>query len=299
MTEETEDKKDPTAEEHLEDLLDETEEVGDEIAAAGQELNEQGTFVADHARTFKAVIKDVPAIELGPTYEYLVDGLTMNLVNLHQVKDGLESLPVYATTGTSSASAIYTSDAVVDVITFRVDHPIAGFSEAVSDFEEVIDRTASMESVIALMENLGLDESHKEDEVPALELYKTSIDALNKPVTDDLDPVITSYIPMREAIETTLDHLLHKASGAKVEPREGKNTDWRKLYAVSMNLKHFEIPDNQVQGWANEWMALKKVLSEGKGDAITRDEWRRVIRKATLFLIGFLTAINPTNLKSD
>ena len=79
---------------------------------------------------------------------------------------------------------------------------------------------------------------------------------------------------------------------------DGENKDWRKVIAISDQLIKDDLPKNQPQAWASEWVDLKNhKLSPVKTKAINREEWFKRIYISTVFIIGFLSGLDPQKLK--
>jgi hypothetical protein len=157
----------------------------------------------------------------------------------------------------------------------------------------VFQRSSEKEAAIELLRSFRLDEPFR-GRRSAVEQFETAYDAINRPVTGSTDPAQTSLIPMREAIETALDHLLHmRPIRTNIGNVQGQNKDWRKIVAIAIQLKKDEIPESIFQSWARDWSNLKsQLLSPAKTERIDRAEWGRRISKATRFVIAFLSGLD-------
>jgi hypothetical protein len=165
-------------------------------------------------------------------------------------------------------------------------------AKALENFNQVSERAANAEEVIHLMLSLGLDVAPPGRKSP-LEQFKTAHSAFTAPVADS-NPIVTSLIPMREAIRASIDMLL------KRRPKQEKTrNEWTKIVSIGKQLKRTGLHDSIVNSWAFQWTtALKTYLSPAKEEDISRDDWRNHLVRSTLFLKGFLGGIDPLKLKS-
>ena len=127
-----------------------------------------------------------------------------------------------------------------------------------------------------------------------MSLFITAHQAFKAPVTSD-NPIITSLIPIREAIEHSIERLLKK----RLYQEEAKS--WAsKIRSIGKQLRYDSIPLETVESWAQQWTEmLDKQLSPAKDQDISRDEWRFRLQSATLFLKAVLSGIDPKKAKRE
>ena len=279
----------------LEDIVEEAEEVSEELSRQHREAAEETQQSADLARSTKRVLFLIDPVTLGPWYEEMYAGWEFHLDNLNSAKAAMDSYPWLVMGSSASGTAILSSDTSSYIRTMLVAVPPV-LEQALEDQEEVIERAAKKEKAFKLMEQLGLDESHVRGLLNPLEQFKTAHDALSKPVSGEDRVATTSLIPMREAINSALDNLLHHASGATLTSADGPNKPYRKVAVIARELGRDEIHETQRQKWAQDWDRLLAELSDGKKEIIERDELRRIVNKSTLFIISLLSGLDSDKL---
>lgn len=279
----------------LEEIVDEAEEVSEELSKLHREAAEDTQQSADLARSTKQVLVLVDYETLGPWYEENYSGWVSHLDNLNRAKANMDNYPWLMMGTSGSGTMILSSDTDSYIRTSHVTVPLE-LDQALRDQEEVIERAAKKEKAFELMEKFGLDETHIEGQLSPREQFETAYDALSRPVSGEDRIATTSLIPMRGAIDSALDNLLHQTSGATLTATDGPNKPYRKVAVISRELALDEVEESQRQKWAQDWVRLLDELSGGKKEAIERDELRRLVNKATLFVIGFLSGLDPNKL---
>jgi hypothetical protein len=152
--------------------------------------------------------------------------------------------------------------------------------------QEVVGGLADEQEVLSLMKELGLNRAMKGQKSPT-SLFITAHRAFRAPISQD-NPVITSLIPIREAIRLVIDHLLKKRPN-----QEETKTERVKILSIAAHLKWNTIPQETVESWVQQWIDLGDLLSPAKEKDISREDWHFRLRQATLFLRGFLGGLDP------
>jgi hypothetical protein len=154
----------------------------------------------------------------------------------------------------------------------------------------VIDQSIKRDELLALMRQFGLAKAYPGKKSP-IELFEIAWASYERPVLAS-SPVSTSLIPMREAIESTLQELLRRRP---VE--EAAKNQRSKILSIGRQLAHAGITEEDTQTWANNWERLVDELSDAKQGNYSRDEWRDVLRRAILFLQELLQGIDPAKFR--
>lgn len=195
-----------------------------------------------------------------------------------------------AVSGTASLTSVTISGILSrDIIPFSAD---PSFRDAWVHFTEVTNRPTLKDEVINLIRTFHLDIAPPAKKSP-LELFQIAHRAFEFPVSQS-NPVITSLLPMREAVESALDELL------RLRPRQevtGSSYS-KKILSIGTQLKKGIISDVVVQEWTDQWHDISdKDLSASKRYQMTREEWSRKLNRATQFLFSFLIGIDPSKLR--
>jgi hypothetical protein len=162
------------------------------------------------------------------------------------------------------------------------------FHAAWIHYIDVANRPTLKADVINLIQTFHLDIAPTGKKSP-LELFRTAHQAFESPISKD-NPVITSLVPMREAVESALDELL------KLRPQQEStgSSHSKKILSIGAQLKKDFISDVVVQEWADQWHDISdKDLSASKRYHMTREEWSRKLIRATQFFHSFLTGLDP------
>lgn len=290
--------------EEFKEILEEGQKLGKDLTEQGRSLTQDGQTLFDLASSLKNIVEIVPTGITIPKIEDAIEDWRNYVTRARDVRDRFESygqqyLPSSSGTATISSSDFIddVTDAVAPYLPTEI-HPQLFI--AVQSYQDVLGRSADKKKVLHLMSNLRLNESYH-DRISAAQQFETAYDALNRPVSGKHDPANTSLIPMREAIETTLDHLGYlRLQRTNLENADGESKDWRKVITVASQLRKEGITDSEIQSLARDWVNLKKEdLSPAKTESISREEWAKRINKATVFLAGFLSALDPAKLRRD
>jgi hypothetical protein len=284
----TNETKDPK--EKLDQLLAAAEEKGRRVARVGRKVTEEGQRLADVAGATRKVIKYakyIPDLENSIAYWEAVNQNADSL--LARMNPDL-IVPLVSSTSTatiSSTTIIRGPEVYLDVE--EASRP--ALTDAIADLSNVISKASTQDEVASLMRSLGLHTSAP-GRKSALQQFHTAHESFTNP-NGDSKPVITSLIPMREAIRLTIDELLRRRPKQERTPRW-----WDKIMSIGNQLSYPSISLEQIKSWASICMTeLDVSLSPAKDQAITREEWSRRLTTATLFLKSFLSGIDPAKIR--
>lgn len=200
----------------------------------------------------------------------------------------------YSSTDTVSGTVSLTSATTSGILSTRLvpykNDP--AFCVAWQHYAEVSNRPTVKAEVITFLRSFGLDNS-----VPgknsALDLFQTAHRAYENPISQS-NPVITSLIPMREAVEAAIEELL------RYRPRqEPTGSSYRsKIKSIGSQLCKDLISDVVIQEWADQWHDISdKDLSASKRYRMTREEWSRRLNRATLLFHSILSGLDPVKFR--
>jgi len=192
--------------------------------------------------------------------------------------------------GTATLTSVTTSGSISRDFASYANDP--DFEHSWGHFIEVTSRPEKKLEVIHLMKEFHLDIPPAGSKSP-LELFQTAHQAFESPVSKS-NPISTSLVPMREAIEASLDELL------RLRPIQQANGhgNRKKIAAICAQLMKVSVSDLVVQEWGDQWHDINdKDLSSSKRQNITREEWSRRLNRATLFLYSFLTGLDSSKLR--
>jgi hypothetical protein len=292
----------PTEPASLEDVVGEAEQLSEEIARDARTVEEEAQQSADLAKSTRTVISHIEdPTEFGAWYEEMYEGWSDHRDNLRRFRLAMGELPWGLMSASTSGTAVLSSDSSASIRSFIIEAPknfVApeGLTIALDDYDEVISRSANRDKVIGLMKQFDLDKPHKEGEVSPMDQFQAAYDALNRPVSGEIPRANTALIPMREAIDSSLDSLLHRTSGARLDKADGPNKPYRKVMAIAKALSLDEIDEPQFRNWAQIWHDLLDELSGAKKEMIGREELRRLVNKSTLFLSSLLGGLDSDKL---
>ena len=286
-------------------ILNDAEEVGSEVAAEGRKFTEEGQRASDLARKTKAVLDAYPNDRPFPNIEDGIEDWSKYRRESRKMRDQLDAISFTGTVTSASTAAVFSSDSF-EGIRFLTETPSNEYSPlvfAIEDYHRYVGTQADQQRLFSKMSEFRLDVSMP-GRRSALDQIRTAFDAMRRTVQDSgtIDtPANTSLIPMREGIETALDHLLElRPNRTNINRALGPNQPWRKVVAVAEQLKKVEIDEAQVSAWARDWVNLKnKDLSPAKNDVPGRDEWIRRINRATVYFEGLLDGLDPMKIVRD
>lgn len=200
----------------------------------------------------------------------------------------------FPSTDAASGTVSLTSTTTIGIFTPKLV-PFSGdptFTDAWSHYIEVTSRPTLKDEVIVLIRAFQLDIAPPSKK-STLELFETAHRAYEIPVSKR-NPVITSLIPMREAVESAIDELLRR----RPQQAPSGSSYSKKILSIGNQLKKEIIADVVVQEWADQWHDISdKDLSASKRHQMTRAEWSHKLNRATQFLHSFLTGLDSTKLR--
>jgi len=168
-----------------------------------------------------------------------------------------------------------------------------GFLSAFSYFEDVVHNESYLfENIINKLKIFGLDKASGKRQSP-LALFMIAISTYNSPAVPD-SPAITSLIPLRESISSSIEFLL------KSRPRQEKtgHSDREKIISIGNQLKKGMTSPNMVFQWADQWHKINdEDLSDSKQSILSRYEWTERLFRAAHFYNSFLTGLDPSKLR--
>jgi hypothetical protein len=146
------------------------------------------------------------------------------------------------------------------------------------------------EIVIDLMKKFGL-ETGASGKKSAIQQFEAAWACYETPATPG-EPVNTSLIPMREAIQTIIDALLN----SRPSQEEAKNRH-DKIISIGNQLAQEGIAKTTIGDWALKWGELADKLSGSKQAEMTRTEWQHLLLQATLFIKELLLGLDVSKLR--
>jgi hypothetical protein len=278
-------------EEELGGLIDETTENARKIIGKTAKIHKWAQQVVDLGDTGRRVVKfpfsnDMnwnPAIN---SWQRANEQTNAILQNLDEMNVGTLS-----STG-SGLSAVMTT--LTDPSNLDPSLPPQFRTEVLSaqeNLSKVIDDSIDQEDIITTMRQFGLDKAHP-GEKSAIEQFETAWVAFEKPVAQT-NPVSTSLIPMRETIESMIKELI------RLRPNQERAKSQKdKISSIGRQLAKNGIQQTDIQSWADQWDQLANELSGAKQKDYSREEWRNLLRRATLFLQEVLQGLDPAKLRS-
>ena len=207
------------------------------------------------------------------------------------VKSSLDE--VFPTTDSVSGSASITTATISGVFSGDINSisPEPSFHAALSHFNQVITRPTLRDEVISLLRIFHLDVASPGKKSP-LELFQTAHLAFDTPISQS-NPVITSLVPMREAVESVIDELIRRRPYQEATGASHR----KKIQSIAAQLKKDATSEVVVQEWVDQWHDISdKDLSASKRNQMTREDWSRKLNRATLFLHSFLIGLDPSKL---
>lgn len=139
----------------------------------------------------------------------------------------------YSSSDTAAGTISTTASTISTFISKRIilDGEEISFENGSYDFNKIVNRPEIKANVTKLMRIFHLDISHPGKKSP-LENFQIAYHAFENPVADN-SPAITSLIPMREAINSTINELLHSRPKQEMTGISDKN----KISSIGKQLK--------------------------------------------------------------
>ena len=252
------------------------------------EQNLQSTF--DRGRVTKPMVDFLDQKEVSNQFQYWNE-VNNQLGSITPISGSLFSTTDYmaGTASTSSASVIgFVSQ------NHQTLSEINGFSDIWEDYNNVVTGTDVIGKIRDILCDFHLDNGPS-GELSPLELFNTAIDAYNSPVSDN-NPAITSLIPLRESISSTIKTLL------KFRPKQEKtgSSDRNKIISIGEQLKKDFTSSDMVDKWAEEWHKINdEYLSDSKESSLSRPEWTARLFRAASFYYGFLSGLDHSKFRKN
>ena len=167
---------------------------------------------------------------------------------------------------------------------------------AQNELRIIIANPQHKEEVVNLINNLNLNIGAS-GRKSALQQFEAAWAAYEMPVTSDL-PINTSLIPIREAVNTTINELLFRRP--KQEPTKNEQS---KIISIGNQLAQEGISKSTIESWALKWgkpqEGLLDKLSGAKNNDLPRTEWQNLLLQATQFLKELLLGLDPSKFRKD
>ena len=276
----------------LDKLMSEVGGKAQRIVGLASNTKASAQYTVDLVNASRSVIKYASPNDASIDWEAAVDAWKRTNDKADLMLGQLTAMSISGYNSTSSGSAYamtqFTAPQVIILNTpplLRNDAHVA-----IQILNDVIDQSASKEKAIQLMREFGLMRVPTSEKSP-IELFETAWAAYEQPVTQS-SPISTSLIPMRECINQAIKELLRR----RPNQEETKN-QYVKIISIGKQIARDGIVDADVQAWASHWEALLDELSGSKHGDYSRDQWRNLLRRATLFLIEFLQGLDSAKLK--
>jgi hypothetical protein len=276
-------------EEDFDRLLQNIEQQGKVLALRGREITASGQFLVDITQALRTVSEPVRSNK----FETLLPGLTR--LN-HQADEAISNIKhvqpisINSTGGTILYDAYEAYRFTENTIAIEANMPSNDFTARFSLLDHVVGKYADEDEVKILIKAFRLD-TPPSGKKSVLHLFESALEAYKSPVTQN-NPVITSLIPMREAIELAVAELLKKRPH-----QEPAKNDYEKILSIGKQLQKDDIDIETIQAWANQWKELKDKLSAAKNQEMDRSEWGRILNLATIFLKSFFLGLEPEKIK--
>jgi len=279
----------------LERLIRESGEKAIKITQLTGNIAQWGHEVSDLANASNKVIQYPPPP--GFNRENAIGAWEQVVSQEDSVLSGLQRFSIPPVT-TSGSAAAFSMAEFANPNAFVCNVPPGKHEAACNDAEQlgyVLDKLADKESVLTVMKQTDLNMAATGKKSP-VELFEIAWAAFEKPVTTD-SPANTSLIPMRESIKESVEHLLRLRS-----KQELTRNEYAKILSIANQLAYDGTSQADIQSWADRWSGkggLLDQLSSSKGKNITREEWRGLLRKASLFLREILQGLDHKKFKKS
>ena len=162
---------------------------------------------------------------------------------------------------------------------------------AIGKLMRVLSRKGDVSSLFTLMQKYGLDVPAPGEKSP-VELIRVGVASFEGPITDD-NPVSTSLIPIRDAINLSIEKLLRQRPC-----QEEAKSQYAKIKSIGNQLKNDDFSNEEVESWAKQWVDLNdKSLSSSKTENITREEWENRMNETFTWFKSFLEGLDPQKFR--
>jgi hypothetical protein len=266
-----------------------------QVVAQYQELKKLGGYLekeAQHAidvfRSYEQVVDQISS----PDYDWshqneLLDTLNTSLSSGVAIL-GSGSIPLVATSGTALVTGMMNLTDAQSMIRYVQPDNFEQFKNSSVKLIESIDRFRDRDSLVQLIDTFHFPE-HPGVKTPG-SLVINSFEVFER----NLDPFDASnvLIPIRSCIERIVDVLIHN------RPHQEKASNWEdKIQSVLAQTAYGTISQLQITQIAQQLTPLMNELSESKDKTISRDQCKRVLSKAVLFLTALLQSIDQSKFR--
>ena len=155
--------------------------------------------------------------------------------------------------------------------------------------KNVIEKLAKKEKVLMLFKEFGFSKASLGKQSPVT-LFETACLAFEAPVKDI---PISSMIPMRECVNSTIEALMKRR-----KKQERCKPKYVKVVSIISQANRNQISMETIKSIAAQWDELNGKLSGGKQGVYNRDEVRSILNESILFLIGFLESLDQSKMKN-
>ncbi len=280
----------------LERLIQNNEVKAEEVVKLGRDLTQWGQGILDLSGVSRKVIEysPPPGFDFGralKAWQSLNDQQDAVIAGLRPLASPLVNSP-----GLTTAAFEMTVLASPQLLASYQSPDKQDAARADSEqLSYVLDQLADKESVLPLLRQFQLDKAASGKQSP-LTLFENAWAAYEKPVTLN-SPTNTSLIPMRECINETIAALLRRRPR-----REAPQNKHDKIISIGSQLASDGVTRKEIESLATRWRpkgpgGLFDELSDSKGNALSREEWRSTLRRATLFLRELLQCLDPAKLR--
>jgi hypothetical protein len=277
------------------DLLHEikkSKEIGDSLIKKAKGIETEAHFIRDLADASEWAVTCVSSgNNANLDFDSQIQSYRKQNERLEKLNANFNFPDIFAVS--SSANAVAST-----MVTFAdptqlaklITHNQEETQKAAINLGQVIDRLAEKPKVLELLNEFGLSNNQKGAKSPC-ELFETACAAFETPLIQG-NPVSTSLIPMRECMNSTLAILLRR------RPMQEKASSHKdKIVSICKQSVYSGIDNNDIVDIAERWEELSAILSGAKQGDISKAEWRAIMRKAMLLLIGLLKILDQTKMR--
>jgi hypothetical protein len=278
------------ASEEFENTLIKVIKQAEEATITGRKYTEIAQTIIDLANAIIILNKISPDVS---DIEYRIADWENLGYSLQIAQQGIETIYIPMLSSTAGTATVSSSDAY-DPQFFKMSTPRTAWpavEEALATILRIITREADEKHLVDLMINIGLDKAESSKKSP-VELILTGFQAFKAPITKN-NPVSTSLIPIRTAIELSINRLL------KQKQTQEETKAWHaKILSIGNQLKRDEISIETIESLAHNWdHMLDKCLSPSKEQNIKREEWEIRIKEVTVWFRSFLESLDPKKFR--
>ncbi|MDO8670568.1 MAG: hypothetical protein Q7O66_03955 [Dehalococcoidia bacterium] len=261
----------------------------EEVELRAGDLAKHGRYARDLGLTARERLKYATASSVD--WRRMIGTLQYSNEQQDQILSGLPTFIGTATSASTAAASSMTGLADYEAVcTYAPRQEWEQARRAAEELSAVIDKFAEKEEVKKLLRQFGLDNATAGEKSP-LELFETAHAAFDKPVIEG-SPVVTSLLPMRECINGIVAALL------RLRPRqEPARNEKDKVVSVWKQCAVSGVSQTAIDALAQQWYDLHNELSDFKQKGCSRTEWRDLLRKTTLLLVGLLRILDPARLR--